>query len=396
MVLFAAVGLAAIAAAAVVDRIAATVNDVAIPESEVRKAMVVAGLPREAGESDEAYRGRILDALVDQHLQYEDAQRFGPAPPDAAEIEAAMTKLSERLRAEGKDPQAEFTRAGLTREEVRASIERQLLIQRYLRERFTPIAIADETRAREEYDDVYTPERSAAGLSVPPFESVVEEMRKRAQDRVFTEEIDKWRRELRVRARVGIYRIPVPVPVERQRVVLSAIEGAPPAPTMTPTSHPTPTPAATPVPATPTPGLPAGFASAGRPGHRATPEKVKVQVEDGLAGPFAVVDDEPVVGDAALPGDRRRPRRERAQERFLRGRGLRQSTDVLARDHEDVSGRLRRDVFEGEDPVVLEHLFRRDFTRHDPAEDAVAQSAVPPATRVTEAPSAVSFSSIRA
>lgn len=253
LVLFAAVGLAAIAAAAVVDRIAATVNDVAIPESEVRKAMVVAGLPREAGEPDEAYRGRILDALVDQHLQYEDAQRFGPAPPDAAEIEAAMTKLSERLRAEGKDPQAEFTRAGLTREEVRASIERQLLIQRYLRERFTPIAIADETRAREEYDDFYTPERTAAGLSVPPFESVVEEMRKRAQDRVFTEEIDKWRRELRVRARVGIYRIPVPVPVERQRVVLSAIEGAPPAPTVTPTSPPTPTPAATPVPATPTP-----------------------------------------------------------------------------------------------------------------------------------------------
>ena len=228
--------LARFAAAAVVDRIAATVNDVAIPESEVRKATVVAGLPREPGESDDAYRARVLDALVDQHLQYEDAQRFGPAPPDAAEIEAAMAKLSERLRAEGKDPQAEFTRAGLTREEVRASIERQLLIQRYLRERFTPIAIADEARAREEYDEVYAPERRAAGLSVPPFEAVIEEVRKRAQDRVFAEEIDKWRRDLREKARVGIYRIPVPVPAERERVVLSGIEAA------TPVRVPTPTP----------------------------------------------------------------------------------------------------------------------------------------------------------
>ncbi|HZI66375.1 MAG TPA: hypothetical protein VFF17_07405 [Thermoanaerobaculia bacterium] len=253
MALLAGAGLAAIAAAAVVDRIAATVNDVAIPESEVRKAMIVAGLPREAGESNEAYRARVLDALVDQHLQYEDAQRFGPAPPDAAEIEAAMAKLSERLRAEGKDPQTEFTRAGLTREEVRASIERQLLIQRYLRERFTPIAIADETKAREEYDEVYAPERRAAGLSVPPFEAVVEEMRKRAQDRVFAEEIDKWRRDLRVRARVGIYRIPVPVPPERQRVVLTAIEGAAPVPTPPATPPPVATPAPTPVPATPTP-----------------------------------------------------------------------------------------------------------------------------------------------
>lgn len=237
----AAACLAAFAAAAVVDRIAATVNDVAIPESEVRKAIVVSGLPREAGESNETYRARVLDALVDQHLQYEDAQRFGPAPPDAAEIEAAMTKLSERLRAEGKDPQAEFANAGLTREEVRASIERQLLIQRYLRERFTPIAIADEERAREEYEETYAPERRAAGQSVPPFEAVVEEVRKRAQDRVFAEEIDKWRRDLRVRARVGIYRIPVPIPTARERVVLSTIEGARAAPSPTP-KPPSPTP----------------------------------------------------------------------------------------------------------------------------------------------------------
>jgi hypothetical protein len=242
MALLAGAGLAAIAAAAVVDRIAATVNDVAIPESEVRKAMVVSGLPREPGETNESYRARVLDALVDQHLQYEDAQRFGPAPPDAAEIEAAMKVLAERLRAEGKEPEAEFARAGLTREEVRASIERQLLIQRYLRERFTPIAIADETRAREEYDDVYAAERRAAGLAVPPFESVVEEMRKRAQDRVFAEEIEKWRKDLRVKARVAIYRIPVPVPAERERVILKAERETRPTPTSTPVVTPAPTP----------------------------------------------------------------------------------------------------------------------------------------------------------
>ena len=45
-----------------------------------------------------------MDALIDQHLEYEDAVRFGPAPPDAAEINAAFDKLRERLKAEGKDP----------------------------------------------------------------------------------------------------------------------------------------------------------------------------------------------------------------------------------------------------------------------------------------------------
>ncbi|HEX9688671.1 MAG TPA: hypothetical protein VGB47_06350 [Thermoanaerobaculia bacterium] len=222
--------------AEVVDRIAATVNDVAIPESELSKAMVVSGLPLEPGESRDAYRARVLDALIDQHLEYEDAQRFGPAPPDAAEIAAAMQKLSERLRSEGKDPDAEFVRAGLTRDEVRASLERQLLIARYLRERFTPVALADEARAREEYENFYSAERRAAGLPVPSFETVADEMRKRSQERTFGEEIDKWRRELRLKARVGIYRIPVPVPTGRERVILSTIVRAAPTPTARPAS----------------------------------------------------------------------------------------------------------------------------------------------------------------
>src|SRR5438552_10027409 len=237
-----AFALALAATAAVVDRIAATVNDVAIPESEVRKAMVVSALQPEPGESRDAFRGRVLDALIDQHLEYEDAQRFGSAPPDAAEIEAAMRRLQDRLRAEGKDPESEFTRAGLTHGEVRASLERQLAIQRYLRERFNPVALADETKAREEYEKFYVPERRAAGLAVPPFESVLEEVRKRSQERTFEEEIEKWRKDLREKARVGVYRIPIPVPTERTRISLSSIAKVTPTPPprvpSTPTSGP--------------------------------------------------------------------------------------------------------------------------------------------------------------
>lgn len=218
------------AGAEIVDRIAATVNDTAIPESEVRKAMVVSGLTPEPGENPEAFRARILDALIDQHLEYEDAARFGPAPPDAAEIQAAMDRLRDRLKAEGKDPNAEFARAGLTPEDVRASIERQLVIARYLRERFAPIAYADEQQAREEYGKRYVPEQKAAGLTPAPFESVADEMRGRSSERAFDEEVTRWLRELRQKSRVSIYRIPVAVPQDRTAIVIST---APP-PTKTP------------------------------------------------------------------------------------------------------------------------------------------------------------------
>ena len=218
------------AGAEIVDRIAATVNDVAIPESEVRKAMVVSGVAPQPGEDPGAFRARILDALIDQHLEFEDASRFGPVAPDAAEIQAAMDRLRDRLKAEGKDPAAEFARAGLTPEEVRSSIERQLVIARYLRERFAPIAYADEEQAREEYEKRYVAEQKAAGLTAPPFESVADEMRRRSSGRAFGEEVTRWLRDLRQKSRISIYRMPVAVPQERAAIVISSA----PSPTKTP------------------------------------------------------------------------------------------------------------------------------------------------------------------
>jgi hypothetical protein len=218
-----------------VDRIAATVNDVAIPESEVRRAMAVSALRPEAGETPDAFRARVLDALIDERLQYDDALRFGPAVPDAAEVEAELKKLRDRIAREGKNPAAEFAVAGLTTEEVRATVERQLIIQRYLQERFRPIAFADEDRAREEYEKHYAPERKAASLSVPAFEAVSEEMRSRSQQRVFGEEVEKWMKELREKARIAIYRIPIPAQPGRTPVVIST---AIPQPTPTPKANP--------------------------------------------------------------------------------------------------------------------------------------------------------------
>src|SRR5262249_26663480 len=194
----------------VVDRIAATVDGVAITESAVRRAVVTSGLQAEAGESAQAVRERLLDALIDQHLQYDDAVRFGPAPPEPSDVTAAVEKLKERLRSEGKDPDKEIAGAGLSQEELRAMVERQLVVQRHLRERFRPVAIADEDRAREEYQRSYVPERKAAGLPVAPFETVSDEMRARSQKRIFDEEVDKWMKDLRLRARIEILRLPPP------------------------------------------------------------------------------------------------------------------------------------------------------------------------------------------
>jgi parvulin-like peptidyl-prolyl isomerase len=208
--------------AEVVDRIAATVDEVAIPETEVRKAMVISAVEALPGETPEAHRKRVIDALIDERLQYREALRFGPATPEPSAIDAAVKRLRERLVAEGKNPDQEFARAGMTPEEVRAALERQIVVQNYLQERFRPISFADEERAREEYAKFYLPERKAAGAAPQPFESVVEDMRRNSQQRLFNEEAEKWMKEIRQKARITIYPAPVPIPADRKPVPLSA------------------------------------------------------------------------------------------------------------------------------------------------------------------------------
>jgi hypothetical protein len=219
------------AAAEVIDRIAATVNDTAIPESEVRRAMVVSDLSPRPGEDADAFRRRVIDALIEEHLEYEDAVRFGPSSPNAFEIDQAMTNLRERLRSEGKDPDAEFAQAGMTIDQIRASIERQLVISVYLKERFSPIAYADEQDARDEYEKRYVPEEKSAGRTPAPYAQVADDMRRRYSERTFDEEVSKWLKDLRQKARVSIFRIPVGVPEDRTPVVLErAAPAKPPAP----------------------------------------------------------------------------------------------------------------------------------------------------------------------
>ena len=115
-----------------------------------------------------------------------------------------MKKLRERLKSEGKNPDAEFAAAGMDEDDVAASLERQLVIQRYLKERFAPIAYADEEQARAEYDERYVSSQKAAGLPVEPFENVADEMRRRASERAFEEQVARWLKELRQKARIGI------------------------------------------------------------------------------------------------------------------------------------------------------------------------------------------------
>lgn len=208
-------------AAETVDRIVATVDGRAITELELRRAELAGGLDREPGEGEEGYRGRVLSEMIDEYLRYRDALRFAPAPPDTTAIDDAMKRLAARLRAEGKDPQEEFRRAGMTSDDVRALLEKQLIVARYLKERFTALALVSPEELQGEYARLAEESRTQ-GRPAPRFEDVEDRLRQEIRDRRASEEVEKWTRDLREKARITIVASPPPLG-DRRPVVVSRV-----------------------------------------------------------------------------------------------------------------------------------------------------------------------------
>jgi hypothetical protein len=92
-----------------------------------------------------------------------------------------------------------------------------------------------------------------------------------------------------------------------------------------------------------------------------------VQVVHHLPAVIVAVDDEPetVFGDAFGPGDVTSHDEHVAQGALVLVGHVVDRGDRLVRNDEHVHRRLRTDVAEGRDPVVLVHDGGRDFTRDD-------------------------------
>jgi hypothetical protein len=199
--------LAARAASAVIlDRIVATIDDEVITEQELDQAMDVGTMTRRAAESEADFRLRVLNELIDERLRYRDAARFAPDKPDAADVDAAYRSLIERLHKAGRDPQKEFARVGASEDEVKALLERQLIVSRYVRERFFPVTYATTEEVRHYYDGEFSASLKAEGKTVPQFGDVAESLREQLRQKAFDEAVTRWTQDLREKARIVIYR----------------------------------------------------------------------------------------------------------------------------------------------------------------------------------------------
>jgi hypothetical protein len=196
------------AKAVVLDRIAAVVGDDVVLESEIVKLAGVGYLPREAVEGDAAYRDRILSVRIVEVLRERQLRKTGGIEPKREEVDARVAALETRVVKERGEPlDAILSRAGATRGELFAFVNRGMALESFVRERLSPAIKATDAELRAYFEGPFREEARGRGLAtLPPYEDVAEQIRDVVRERKLNAEIERWTEQLRAETRVLIYR----------------------------------------------------------------------------------------------------------------------------------------------------------------------------------------------
>ena len=177
--------------AEIIDRVAVRVGRSVITESELRREIrLTAFLEGAPLEFSATTQRKTAERLVDQRLIRAEMEesRYPQPPPEAAE-EALKQVLAERSR-------ASLDQYGITEEELRAHLQRQLVTLRFISVRFRPGVQIEPGEI-----DQYLARHKSANGTPPP-----EEHRARIEEALIEERVNRlaevWLKEARARTRI--------------------------------------------------------------------------------------------------------------------------------------------------------------------------------------------------
>ena len=167
-------------------------------------------MPRRPGESDAAYRDRILNERIDEVVEEQQLRRTGGVDPDPREVEAKYRELEARLaKTPGGTLAERMARAHVTPDDVKGWIRRGLMLSTYVRERISPTIKTTDAELRAFFEGPFREEAREHGLeTLPAFADVQDRLRELLRERKLNEAVAAWTKELREGTRILIYRRP--------------------------------------------------------------------------------------------------------------------------------------------------------------------------------------------
>ncbi len=143
------------------DEVIATVNDEAITGNELKVLAYTATGMMDSTRSP-SFNMRLLDQMIDRKLMEQEAKAAGVSVPDTV----VSNVLDQFVRQFGGESQVDqmLTPMGLTRDDFREAIQRDLTIRKYVDERITSSIVVADADIRAFYDQ--NPEMFAGSDSV--------------------------------------------------------------------------------------------------------------------------------------------------------------------------------------------------------------------------------------
>lgn len=187
------------------DRIVAVVDGDPILQSDVDRAVVLAGIARGNGTGGEReQRRKVLDGLVEERLRIHEVERYGfeqvPVEMIAKQVETIRTKFGsdEELR-------RRLQSLGMTMEGLEQLVAQQLQVLVYVDELLGARVFVGLEEIEAYYQRTLAPQLRTENKPVPPLDEVREQIREVLRQQRLNEELQRWTAELRRRADVQDY-----------------------------------------------------------------------------------------------------------------------------------------------------------------------------------------------
>jgi peptidyl-prolyl cis-trans isomerase SurA len=189
---------AAAARAELVDRIVAIIDREVVTLSEAEQASEIARARTDAS----APLVSVVERLIESRLVEREVERFTGEPVSAELVDGALREVRAGFSSESAFRDM-LTRSGLSEEELRAKLRRQIAVTQYLEQRFRPLTFVTEEQIEAYYRDELLP--SLQGRPLPELSEVSESIRRILEERAFNARVEEWIDGLKGRARIRRY-----------------------------------------------------------------------------------------------------------------------------------------------------------------------------------------------
>lgn len=189
---------AATARAELVDRIVAIIDREVVTLSEAEQASEIARA--RTGASTPLVS--VVERLIESRLVEREVERFTGEPVSPELVDGALQEVRARFSSETAFLEM-LARNGLSEEELRATLRRQIGVAEYLEQRFRPLTFVTEEQIEVYYRGELLP--SLQGRPLPELSEVSESIRRVLEERAFNARVEEWIDGLKGRTRIRRY-----------------------------------------------------------------------------------------------------------------------------------------------------------------------------------------------